>query len=249
MNVEKLREKIVKKELVSKDIANRLKESEVIQYIFHAGFSNAEQITTISGRGVGMDVVKRAVESVGGQVRVKTELSKGSTISMELPASLALKGTLMVALGEFEYAIGLSFSEAVVKVRKEDLTKLGHTLIADFKRAAITAVFLADLFDADRLDDLKQRGSLQKSFNTITKDQIFDMVVVNYGDRKTGIIVDRVIQQKEMIEKPLEKPLNNIKLISGTSIMGSGKVCPIIDIGFVIELIYDHLRQYEEVIG
>ncbi|MFT5641502.1 MAG: two-component system chemotaxis sensor kinase CheA [Cyclobacteriaceae bacterium] len=248
MDVERLREKVISKGFINRDAASKLKDSEVIQFIFHAGFSNADTVNEISGRGVGMDVVKKAVESVGGQVKVNTKSRFGTTISMELPVSLALKTTLMIALGDHEYAVGMSFAEAVVKVQKKDLSIFGHTLLSDFKGEAITTIFLADLFNVKSLDDLKERGALQKTFLSLEENQVFDMIIINYGDRKTGIVVDKVIQQKEMIEKPLEKPIDQVKLISGASIMGSGKVCPIVDLGFVVDLIYNKIRNQEEVI-
>ena len=124
IDAQQIREKIVEKRLISAKDAQKLTESEVINYIFEPGFSNAAKVTEISGRGVGMDVVKKAVESIGGQVKVTTKVLEGTTISLTLPSSLALKGSLLFMLGEQEYAVALSYTDAVVSVKKKDIHRL-----------------------------------------------------------------------------------------------------------------------------
>jgi len=109
-----IRKKAIEKKLITKEFADSMTKDEILQIIFEPGFSNAETITEVSGRGVGMDVVKRATESIGGKISLDTELGKGSTITLSLPSSMAVKGALLFELNQQEYAIPLTYTEAVV---------------------------------------------------------------------------------------------------------------------------------------
>lgn len=240
-----IRRKIVEKGLVSAAVAANLKPNEVISFIFESGFSNAEQVTEVSGRGVGMDVVKRAVESIGGQVRVETTVGKGTTMQLFVPSSLALKGTLLFEVGGQEYAIALSYTESVVNMRYHDLYKLSGGLMANYRDEAIPIIFLKDILQMKSLQEVAQRGSLQRSYSDAPADATFQVIIVNYAGRVTGIIVDKLLQQKEIIEKPLVKPIDKIKLLSGTTILGSGNVCPVIDIAVVTDLVHKQILQHQ----
>lgn len=245
IDVEVIRRKIVEKGLVSSQVAQNLKAQEVIHYIFESGFSNAEKVNELSGRGVGMDVVKRAVESIGGQVKIQTNLGKGTTIEMHVPVSLALKGTLLFEVDNQEYVIALSYTESVVAVKKSEMYKLGGGLTANYNGDVISIVFLRDILHLKKLEDVSQKGALQKSFEALPKDAECSVLVVNYGGRTTGIVVDRVVQQKEIIEKPLSKPYDQVKLLSGTTILGNGHVCPVIDVGVLSDLIHKQAMQWQ----
>ncbi len=238
IDAEQIREKIVEKNLISAKDANKLSESDVINYIFEPGFSNAAKVTEISGRGVGMDVVKKAVESIGGQVRVSTDVGKGTTISLTLPSSLALKGSLLFTLGDQEFAVALSYTEAVVSIKKKDIHRLGDGLMAEYLESTIGIVFLQDLIDADGLHVINEKGALFKTFNTIDDDAELDLIVVSYDDRLIGIVIDRLLQQKEIIEKPLPKPIDKVRIISGTTILGNGNVCLVVDVAAVTDALY-----------
>ncbi|MFT7030701.1 MAG: two-component system chemotaxis sensor kinase CheA [Marinoscillum sp.] len=233
-----IRKRIVEKGLVNESVAEKLSDDEVIGYIFEAGFSNADKVNELSGRGVGMDVVKRAVESIAGQVKIRTKLHQGTTFELHVPASLALKGTLLFEIELQEYAIALSYTEAVMSITKKDIHKLAGGLTTQYKDEPISLVFLRDILKLNSFDELNQRGVFQQAFQSLDDDQMLDVIIVSYGGRLTGIAVDRVIQQKEIIEKPLAKPLLGIKLLSGTTILGSGKVCPVIDIVVLTDLVH-----------
>ncbi|WP_258102975.1 chemotaxis protein CheA [Marinoscillum sp. MHG1-6] len=243
IDTDAIRAKLVKANLVSKSVAETLSSDEVIEYIFESGFSNAETVNELSGRGVGMDVVKKAVESVGGQVKIKTEDQKGTRIELHVPASLALKGTLLFEVDQQEYAIALAYTEAVITLEKSQIHKLGAGLTADFQGEAISIIFMKDLLSMKHLSEVSVRGSLHKTYNSISENELHDVLVVSYGNHITGIVVDRVIQQKEVIEKPLARPLQDINLISGATILGNGKVCPVIDISVLTDLVHKQSLQ------
>lgn len=247
---EVIRRKIVEKGLVDRSVAERLSEGEVIRYIFESGFSNIDQVNELSGRGVGMDVVKKAVESIGGQVRVDTEVGKGTSINLHVPSSLALKGTLLFEVDNQEYAIALSYTEAVVSISWKDIYKLSGGLMTKFQDEAISIVFLKDLLQMKNLSDISRKGILHKTFDTIEEEEtMLDAIIVSYAGRTTALLVDRVIQQKEIIEKPLVKPIDKIKLLSGTTILGNGNVCPVIDVAVLTDLIYKQALQSHEKIN
>ncbi|VXD16469.1 chemotaxis protein CheA [Marinoscillum sp. 108] len=240
---EVIRKKIVQKGMVADAVAKDLTKDEVLRYIFESGFSNSDKVNEISGRGVGMDVVKKAVESIGGQVRIETEVGTGTTVNLHVPSSLALKGTLLFDVGGQEYAMALSYTEAVVTIARSEIYKLSGGLMAKYQDEAISIVFLKDILEMKSLDELGQRGSLQKSFELSTDDDLFNVIIVSYVGQTTGVIVDKVLQQKEIIEKPLAKPINKTKLLSGTTILGSGNVCPVIDIAALTDLIHLKVLQ------
>ncbi len=233
-----IRKKLVEKQLMNEQTANTLSEDDVIRQIFQPGFSNANKVTEISGRGVGMDVVKKAVESVGGQVIIDTEVKKGTTIKLLLPSSLALKGALLFELQGQTYAIALSYTEAVLSVKKDDIHKLGNTLMTKYQEETIPILFLSDLINLKTLKEVTDAGVLHRSFKETGEDQHLDMIVVSFAGKLTGIVVDRLLYQKEIIEKPLAKPLEQTKLLSGTTILGNGIVCPVIDIASLTEILF-----------
>lgn len=240
---EVIRKKIVEKGLATPDMVKNMGKEEVLSYIFEAGFSNAAQVNELSGRGVGMDVVKRAVESIGGQVKIETEVGKGTTMNLQVPASLALKGCLLFDVGAHEYAIALSYTEAVVSIEKSEIKKISGGLMSTFQGDAISILFMEDILKLRNLNEIHNRGVLHRSFDASDEEAIFDVIIVTYDGKTTGLIVDKVLQQKEIIEKPLTKPIDKTKLLSGTTILGNGNVCPVIDIAVISDLIHRQSLQ------
>lgn len=239
INASDIRKKLVEKDMLSAAAAEGLSEDDVIRQIFQPGFSNAAKITEISGRGVGMDVVKKAVESVGGQVIIDTKIDKGTTIKLILPSSLALKGALLFQLGDHEYAIALSYTEAVVALQKSDIHKVSSTLMARYQEESISIVFLNDLINLESLAEANDPGVLQRSFDQVNPQDKLDTIVVSFAGKLTGIVVDRLLYQKEIIEKPLPRPIERTSLLSGTTILGNGKVCPVIDVAALTEVLFN----------
>jgi two-component system chemotaxis sensor kinase CheA len=233
-----IKKKIISKGLVTEQVAEKLSDDEIIQYIFESGFSNAEKVTEISGRGVGMDVVRRAVESIGGQVKIETKVGEGTSIHLSLPSSLALKGALLFEVDKQEYAVGLSYTEAVISIKRKDIHKISRGLMTKFQEKTISVVFLSDLIKLQRLSGINEKGVLHNRFNELEPGKDLEMIVVSHNDRLTGIVVDRLLQQKEIIEKPLPKPLDKVKILSGSTILGNGNVCPVVDVTSISDMLY-----------
>ncbi|PIB34538.1 hypothetical protein BFP72_03485 [Reichenbachiella sp. 5M10] len=237
-----IKKKAIEKGLLRAEVADQLSENELIMYIFEPGFSNAETITEISGRGVGMDVVKRATESIGGQISVSTDVGKGSTVNLILPSSMALKGALLFEVDAHEYAVPLTYTEAVVSLPKSEIHKIGDGLMANYLEDTISIVFLRDFLEADKLTDLAETGALHRSFDQI-ENQDLDVIVVSYMGKLVGLVVDKLLQQKEILEKSLARPLDQVRLLSGSTILGNGKVCLIVDVAAITELLFKTMTQ------
>jgi two-component system chemotaxis sensor kinase CheA len=228
-----IKKKAIEMKLLTKEFADTLSRDEIIMLIFEPGFSNAEKITEVSGRGVGMDVVKRATESIGGKINVITEVGKGSTISLSLPSSMAVKGALLFLLDNQEYAIALTYTEAVVSLRKQDIHRVSSGLIAKYLGKTISIIFLRDLFAMDSMEDMYHENVLNTSFSKCEEGGKIEVVVVSYNNKYFGLVVDKLLQQKEIVEKTLSRPIDTLDLFSGATILGNGNVCLVLDIAAI----------------
>lgn len=233
-----IRKKVVEKNLISKDAADQLNEHEIIRYIFEPGFSSADKITEISGRGVGMDVVKRSVESIGGQVLIDTEIGVGTSIHLVLPSSLALKGALLFTVSEQEYAIPLTYIDSVSYVKKSEIHNLSNSFVVDYKNSSVSLVFLDDIFASSGLQDFSDTGTFSDQMDKIKGKDVLNVIMTKHSGRKIGLVVDKLLRQKEIIEKKLPKPLDSSKLLSGSTILGSGSVCPVLDIASIMDTFF-----------
>ena len=229
----------VKKGLITEEYYKKASKDDLLMLIFEPGFSNAEQITEVSGRGVGMDVVRRAAESIGGKVDIKTEIGLGTTISMHLPSSMAVKGALLFELQKQEFAVALTYTEAVIRITKKDIHKISNGLMASYLDKTISIIFLKDLFEVGSLSDFSKQVNNNNSFNAILEsDKKLDVLVVSYANKYCGIIVDRFLQQKEIVEKTLAPPLDKLDMVSGATILGNGNVCLVLDVANIINTIF-----------
>ncbi|QCK16661.1 chemotaxis protein CheA [Mangrovivirga cuniculi] len=235
IDIEKVKSKALSKGLVTKEMLSLMNDNEVVMLIFEPGFSTRDNVSSLSGRGVGMDVVKKATDSIGGQINIDTKKGEGTLITLKLPSSMAVKGTLLFQLEDQEYAIPLSYTEAVVSYNKTDLYKISNGIVASHLGKTISIVFLKDLFQTG--GTLRQR--IFNSYNKLQKDDKIDIVIVTYNGRTIGMVVDKLLQQKEIIEKPLSKPLDNVDFISGVTILGNGNVCPVLNISTITNSIFN----------
>ncbi|XOV91669.1 MAG: ATP-binding protein [Bacteroidota bacterium] len=239
-----IKNKAIEKGIITKEYADTLNEEEIRYLIFEPGFSNAEKITEISGRGVGMDVVKKSTESIGGQVTVESTLGKGSKIILRLPSSMAVKGALLFELNQQEFAIPLAFTEAVVSLSPRKIHKVSRGLMANYLEHTMLLVFLNDLYDLPNLDSLRDEDVLQKSYNNLKDmDENLDVLIVTYNGKYVGFVVDKLLQQKEIVEKTLDKPLDKLELFSGATILGNGNICLVLNVATIIEKLFKEKRN------
>ncbi|SDK42268.1 Signal transducing histidine kinase, homodimeric domain [Catalinimonas alkaloidigena] len=242
INAPVIRRKALEKGLLTTELSAKLTDEEVLHFIFHPGFSSAEKVTSVSGRGVGMDVVKRSTESIGGRIDIATVPGQGSTITLALPSSMAVKGALLFELNQQEFTIPLSYTEAVVSLRKKDIHKVGNGLMATYLDKTITVIFLRDLFHLNSLRNLSDEGVLHQSFDQTDDLQKLDLIIVSKENRYVGLVVDKLLQQKEIVEKPLGEPLDNLDMISGATILGNGNVCLVLDVSAILRALFRHKK-------
>lgn len=233
-----IKRKAIEKKIISKDLAEKLNHEDILQIIFEPGFSNAEKITEVSGRGVGMDVVKKATESIGGKINISTELGKGTTITLALPSSMAVKGALLFVLNNQEYAVALTYTEAVISIKKSDLHKVSGGLISKYLGKTISVVFLKDLFAMKSFDDMYKENSLHKSYVECDDNSKLEVMVVSYNNKLFGLVVDKLLQQKEIVEKTLSRPIDQLDLFSGATILGNGNVCLVLDVAAIANVCF-----------
>ncbi|SHK53127.1 chemotaxis protein CheA [Hymenobacter psychrotolerans] len=222
IDVESVRRKAVERGLVSKEAARLLDDSAVRAFLFEPGFSMAKEVTEISGRGVGLDVVKLAIDSLGGQLRVESVLGEGTTFTLVLPTSIAVKGALLFELDERSYAIPLMHTDSVVSLWPDDLHVVGGLLMAEVQGENVPVVSLRRLLH-------NGDGPLPPA----TRAEVVgrqDIIIVNYNNRKLGLIVDRFLRQQNIVIKPMSKPLDIIELFGGVTLLGSGQVCLVLDV-------------------
>ncbi|MGC4021109.1 MAG: chemotaxis protein CheA [Cyclobacteriaceae bacterium] len=237
LNYEKIKHKAVSRGLVKAEDINKLTQEELSLLIFEPGFSTMDQVTAIAGRGVGMDVVKKTLDSIGGSIKLLSEQGQGTTIQLTLPSSMAVKSCLLLELNEEVYAIPLAYTESVISLYKSDIRKAGGGLVATHLGKNFTVVFLKDVF-GQHSDNSFNLNVLQSSFDSIHPEEKLEIVVVNFNNRTVGFVVDKLLQQKEIVEKPLMKPVDKIRFISGVTILGSGNVCLVLNVPHILNFVF-----------
>jgi two-component system chemotaxis sensor kinase CheA len=238
LNYEKIKSKAISKGLIAPEEADKLSKNEMSMLIFEPGFSTMDTVTAISGRGVGMDVVKKTLDSIGGAINLVSTEGSGTVIQLTLPSSMAVKSSLLFELNSEVYAIPLTYTESVICLQKDGIHKAGGGLVASHLGKNITIVFLKDIFDQQVEVTGYQRNILQQTFDQVDPAQKLDIVVVTFNNRTVGFVVDKLLQQKEIVEKPLMKPVDRIKFISGFTILGSGNVCLVLNVPFILSFIF-----------
>ena len=212
-----IRRKAVEKGMISQEEADSLDDADAVRLIFLPGFSTAEKITDVSGRGVGMDVVRSKIEALGGHVDVETQMDQGSVFKIKLPLTLAIIQALMVRVQEEMYAVPLGSIDSTINITSEDIKTVKNKEVIVLRGQIIPIIRLGEVLNVPKTDDTE-------------KDDIF-VVVVHIGDRKAGIVVDDLIGQQEIVIKTLGKLLVGLKVISGATVLGDGRVAMILDVG------------------
>ena len=219
IDIEKVRKKLVEKGMVSKELAGSLSKNEIIEYLFRPSFSTADKVTDLSGRVVGLDVVKTKIESLGGNVEVETETGKGSRFIIRLPLTLAIIQALMIVVGNEKYAIPLNNIKEIVRVPVDEIKQVQNQEVFLLRNNLIPVIWLNKVLGVT---------SDEKSKKYLT------VVIVKKGEKLSGLVVDSLIGQQEIVQKSLGKLLSGIKLLAGATILGDGSVALILDVNSMI---------------
>ncbi|MBR4175528.1 MAG: chemotaxis protein CheA [Lachnospiraceae bacterium] len=214
IDVEKVKAKAIERGTITSEQAEAMSDKEIVDLLFLPSFSTAKQVTDVSGRGVGLDVVKSKIEALGGDVSVKTKLGEGSTFTIRLPLTLAIIQALMVVVGDEKYAIALGSIDTIEDVPAADIKLVQTKEVMQLRGSVIPLIRLSKELDMESKKD--------------PNDNLV-VVVVKKGDNQAGVIVDDLIGQQEIVIKSLGKYISGSKIISGATILGDGEVALIVD--------------------
>lgn len=219
IDIESVRSKGIERGIITPEQAETMSDKDVIGLLFMPSFSMAKKVSDLSGRGVGLDVVKSKIESLGGDVEVKTKLGEGTTFIIRLPLTLAIIQALMVELGGEKYAISLSTIQTIEDISVSDIKYVQSKEVIHIRGTVIPII---------RLDKILDIGPREEEPENLT------VVIIKKGDKLAGLVVDNLIGQQEIVIKSLGKYIDNTKLISGATILGDGEVALILDANVLI---------------
>ena len=218
ININKVKNKAVEKGSITKEEAAAMSDKQAMELLFKPSFSTAEKVSDLSGRGVGLDVVKSKITALGGHVEVESEMGKGSKFIVRLPLTLAIIQALMINIGDEQYAIPLSNIQNIEDVHKEDIKMVQDQEVIVVRNEIIPIIRLREVLGLPEEED---------------KDMMMG-VIVKKGEKQVGFIVDSLIGQQEIVIKSLGKYLSGIDIIAGATILGNGEVALILDVNSLI---------------
>jgi len=258
LSKQKILAKAVEKGIVAED--QKLSDQEIYHLIFAAGFSTADAVSNLSGRGVGMDVVRKNIESLRGHVEIESEEGKGSTFSIRLPLTLAIIDGFQVRVGDGQYIVPLDLVDECIELNESLRSKDENAHYINLRGEILPFMYLRDMFSVSHSPpantQLDPNGMLGIKEYNATRDYLGDLlieegqgatgrnseqrdniVVVRFGGNKAGFVVDELLGEHQTVIKPLGKVFQNLKGISGATILGSGEVAMIIDIPEMVKRI------------
>ncbi|MFF2499186.1 chemotaxis protein CheW [Peribacillus sp. NPDC058075] len=219
INKNRVLNKALSNGILTKETAATLTDKQIYELIFASGFSTAETISDVSGRGVGLDVVKNTIESLGGSVTIDSKENEGSIFLIQLPLTLSIISVMLVAIQNEKYAIPLSSIIETAIIKKADILNAHNQQVIDFRGKILPLLFLKDIFEVPISQE---------------EEESLSVVIVRKGDKLAGLVVDSFIGQLEVVLKSLGNYLNSAFAISGATILGDGQVALIIDCNTLI---------------
>lgn len=221
LDAEMLKQKALEKGIINEREADTMTNKEAYGLIFKAGFSTAKVVTNVSGRGVGMDVVKTNIEKLNGMIDVESELGKGTVLKLKIPLTLAIIQALIVGVQEEYYAIPLSSVVETVRISQDEVYMVDGRSVLRLRDEILTLVRLSDIFKVDTV--IKNSNDLY-------------VVVIGLAENKIGVIVDYLVGQEEVVIKSLGYYLKGTEGIAGATVRGDGKITLIVDVGGMMHM-------------
>lgn len=219
IDTQAVKNKAIERGVITPEQGEAMSEKEIIDLLFNAGFSTAKVVSDVSGRGVGLDVVKSMIESLSGEVEVKSKLGEGSTWTIRLPLTLAIIQALMVEIGDEKYAIALGSIQTIEDILPSDVKLVQAKEVITLRDQVIPLIRLNEILEIP-----SKKGP----------EENLVVVVVKKGDKLAGLVVDELIGQLEIVIKSLGKYINKCKIISGATVLGDGEVALILDANTLI---------------
>ncbi len=219
IDVEAVRNKAIERGTITPEQAVNMTDKEIIDLLFLPSFSTAKQVTDVSGRGVGLDVVRSKIESLSGEVEVKSKLGEGSVWTIRLPLTLAIIQALMVVVGDEKYAISLGSIQTLEDIPPSDIKLVQNKEVINLRGTVIPLIRLNKVLDVE---------------SKRSEDENLIVVIVKKGDKMAGLVIDELIGQQEIVIKTLGKYIKQCKFISGATILGDGEIALILDANALI---------------
>lgn len=219
INVDKVRQKALDRGTITSEQAELMSDKEIVDLLFRPSFSTSEKITDISGRGVGLDVVKTKIEGLGGNIECKSVLGEGSSFIIRLPLTLAIIQALMVELGTEKYAIPLGNIEMIEDIPLEDIKHVQTKEVINLRGNVIPLIRLDNLLDVEPVEN---------------EEESLTVVIVRKGDKQAGLVVDNLIGQQEIVIKSIGNYINCSKMIGGATILGNGEIALILEVNALV---------------
>jgi two-component system chemotaxis sensor kinase CheA len=221
LDADMLKSKSIEKGIITEKEADAMSEKEAFGLIFRPGFSTAAQVTSVSGRGVGMDVVKTNIEKLNGMIDIDSEVGQGTSMKLKIPLTLAIIQALLVGVQEEYYAIPLASVLETVRINKDDIYTVENRSVMRLRDEVLSLVHIGDIFEVERVFDNSEHAYV---------------VVLGLAESKIGLIVDTLIGQEEIVIKSLGEYLKGIEGIAGATIRGDGGVTLIVDVAALMQM-------------
>lgn len=221
MDPEKLRTKAVEKGLMDEEAVRRISDQEAFNLIFLPGLSTVKKVSDLSGRGVGMDIVRNHIDQINGTIDIVSAPGAGTTITIKLPLTLAIIRALMIALGDAQYALPLANVVETICVGRNEVKHIEHNEVITLRGQVLPLVRLADIFGHERTED--------------TDAKLIFVVVLGIGEKKVGLVIDGLLGELEIVIKSLGDYIGKVSCISGATVLGDGQVALIVDVRSLIK--------------
>eukprot|EP00439_Symbiodinium_sp_Y106_P076501 s1_g15.t1 len=264
LNVERIKQKVASNGLASEAELEKLTEQQICRFIFHPGLSTAAEVTSVSGRGVGMDVVRTNIELIGGSIDLRTAAGKGSTFTIKIPLTLAIVSALIVESAGERFAIPQLAVVELVRAKADSEHRIEHinkTPVLRLRNHLLPLVFMDDLLQLDRVappveeiaeaevadetdaEAIDAANSNPEPVRRTAENEEAFIVVTHVGDQQFGIVVDSVFDTEEIVVKPAASILRDITMFSGNTILGDGSVIMIVDPNGIAQSITSELSE------
>ncbi len=221
IDVEKIKNKLIKNGIKSKEELDSMSDREIINYIFHPGFSTAEKVTDLSGRGVGMDVVKNNISRLNGRIDIYTEKNKGTTFYLKLPLTLSIINALLVVVANELIAIPIINIIRILKIQKSQINFFQDKMLIDIDKEVLEIFYLGELLEF-------------KNFKELDVDE-YDAIIMGTVEKKFCVVIDSIYDKQNIVIKKLNDYIGSVKGISGGTILGNGKAALILDVKDLIK--------------
>ena len=218
IDLQKIKNKAIEKGNITPEQADRMTDKDIMDVLFMASFTTSEKVTDVSGRGVGLDVVKTKIEALGGDIIAKTKLGEGSDFIISLPLTLAIIQSLMVTISSEKYALPLGNIQTVENVKSKDIKNVQGNEVLNLRGSVIPIIRLNEILECENNQEV---------------DEVL-VIIVKKGERFAGMVVDDLLGQQEIVIKSIGKYINNHKIISGATILGNGEVALILDVNSLV---------------